>query len=167
MWSGGGEETRRVAVCAQTHHWGQLDRYLGKGRSGKKVRQEGLTPSPSEVNTPSDKKADEEEDVGEPVGHHERCFIPRISLCDLMDLFRFFILFLCHGCVKSFVQFMLSTRSLGCSANILVPNHGIYIHLYSPQVSPSKEEEDWIFAELAGPWSWWRGDIGQRPCSLD
>ena len=98
----------------------------------------GLTPSPSEVDTPSDNKADEEEDVGEPVGHHERCFIPRISLCDLMDLFRFFILFLCHGCVKSFVQFMLSTRSLGCSANILGPNQGIYIHLYSPQVSPFK-----------------------------
>ena len=40
---------------------------------------------------------------------------------------------------------MLSTRSLGRSANILGPNQGIYIHLYSPQVSPSKEEEDWIF----------------------
>ena len=40
MWSGGGEETRWVALCVQTHHWGQLDRYLGKDRSGRQVRQE-------------------------------------------------------------------------------------------------------------------------------
>ena len=54
----------------------------------------GLTPTPSDVYTPSDNKADEEEKVGEPVSHHDRCFILRIYICDLMDLFRFFISFL-------------------------------------------------------------------------
>ena len=36
---------------------------------------------------------------------------------------------------------MLSTHSLGRSANILGPNQGIYIYLYSPQVSPQKTKK--------------------------